>query len=273
LVEVLKGALSPFSISALPQVNGCGNVPDMPTTTTPLRVIGYVRVSTAEQAASGYGLTAQEDTLRAAAERNGWELIAIVRDEGASGKDLDRPGLREALAMAHKADAIAVAKLDRLTRSIVGLSDLMEWGQRNGLALVALDLGLDTSTTTGRLVARVMASVGEWEREQISERTRAAATVRRTQGKRMGRPGVRDSMPEVCARIKAARDEGLTWQAIADALNADGVATVRGGSGWRVSSVQSAAGYVRPPGRVKRVELPDAPRVRRGSRVGARDGT
>jgi DNA invertase Pin-like site-specific DNA recombinase len=237
--------------------------------TAPLRVLGYVRVSTDEQAASGLGAAAQEATIRAAADRNGWQLVGVVRDEGASGKDLDRPGLREALALAHsdQVDALAVAKLDRFTRSLVGLSDLMDWGLRNGLALVALDLGLDTSTDTGRLVARIMASVGEWERDRIADRTRAAAAVRRDRGQVMGRPGVRDTLPAVAVRIRSARDAGATWQAIADGLNADGVPTVRGGARWRVSSVQAAAGYVRPPARHKRVTLPDAPRRRRSARA------
>jgi DNA invertase Pin-like site-specific DNA recombinase len=232
-----------------------------------LRVIGYIRVSTQEQVATGYGLDAQEAAIRAASLRNDWDLIAVVRDEGASGKDLDRPGLREALAMASGADALAVAKLDRLTRSLVGLSDLMDWGQRNKLALIALDLGLDTSTDTGRLVARIMASVGEWEREQIAGRTRAAASVRRSQGLVMGRPGVRDSNPDLAIRIRDARAGGAKWQAIADMLNHDGVPTVRGGTQWRVSSVQSAAGYVRPPSQAKRVVLPDKPRGQRAQRT------
>jgi hypothetical protein len=69
-------------------------------------------------------------------------------------------------------------------------------------------------------------------------------------------------MPEIAARIDRQRREGATWQAIADALTAEGVPTVRGGTRWRVSAVQSAAGYVRPPARAKRVDLPDAPRRR-----------
>jgi DNA invertase Pin-like site-specific DNA recombinase len=230
-----------------------------------LRVIGYARVSTDEQADSGAGLEAQVHAVRLAADRNGWDLIKIVRDEGASAKDLDRPGLRDLLGEAVDADAIAVSKLDRLTRSLVGLADLIDWAKRNRLALIALDLGLDTSTETGRLVARIMASVAEWEREMIGRRTRDAAAVRRAAGKVMGRPGVRDQMPEVAARIAAERAAGMGWQAIADRLNADGAPTVRGGARWRVSSVQVAAGYVRPESHGKRVELPDLKR-RRGRR-------
>lgn len=237
---------------------------------TPLRVLGYTRVSTGEQAESGLGLIAQDTTIRQAADRNGWNLLDVICDEGVSGKDLGRPGLLKLLARAstENVDALAVAKLDRLTRSLVGLADLIAWGKRNSLALIALDLGLDTSTDTGRLVAQIMASVGEWERAQISERTRLAMAVRRRQGRLMGRPGVRDTNPELAARIHAERAEDLTWQAIADRLNEEAVPTIRGGSEWRVSAVQSAAGYVRPAPKEKRVILPDPPRRRRTTRGG-----
>src|SRR5688500_10217450 len=70
-------------------------------------------------------------------------------------------GALAALFAAAAADAIVLSKLDRLTRSLVGLADLIDWAQRNHLALIVLDLGLDTTTETGRLVARVMASVGD----------------------------------------------------------------------------------------------------------------
>ena len=239
--------------TALPQGFTCGNV-------TLMDVIGYARVSTDEQARSGLGLEAQRRAIRAAVNREGWHLAGLVVDEGQSAKSLDRPGLLEAVERVARgeAQALVVAKLDRLTRSLVGLADLLEWGERVGVGIVALDLSLDTSTSSGRLLARVMASVGEWEREQISERTRAAADVRRTAGQRMGRAGVRDSRPDLAERIKRERVDGGTWQAIADGLNDDGVPTIRGGALWRVSAVQSAAGYVRPAARARRVEAPDA---------------
>lgn len=228
-------------------------------------VIGYVRVSTDDQARSGLGLEAQRRAIRAAAGREGWNLVEVIIDEGRSAKTLDRPGLMEAVNRVARGDAqsIAVAKLDRLTRSLVGLADLLEWGERVGAGIIALDLGLDTSTSTGRLIARVMASVGEWEREQISERTRAAAEVRRTRGQRMGRVGVRDAQPAIATRIAEERSAGRTWQAIADGLNADRVPTVRGGAAWRVSSVQAAGGYRRPAARTTRVDLPTPGRPRR----------
>lgn len=235
------------------------------TSTDSTRILGYVRVSTDEQAANGYGLQAQENAIMVEAERRGWTVVGIVRDEGVTGKTLDRPGLHEALSRAAtgEAEAVVVAKLDRATRSLVGLADLIEWMTSAQVGFVALDLGIDTTTSTGRLVAHVMGSVAQWEREQISSRTKAAATVRREQGKRMGRESVRETRPDVAERIRRGRTEGATWQRIADGLNTDRVPTVRGGSEWRVSSVQAAAGYVRPPAKVGRGSLPTIPKQRR----------
>jgi DNA invertase Pin-like site-specific DNA recombinase len=228
------------------------------TSTDPLRVLGYVRVSTGEQARSGLGLTAQERAIRDACRQRGWQLVEVLRDDGASGKDLNRPGIQEALRRIAAGDArgLVTAKLDRLSRSLVDAAHLLAWFDRANAALVAVDLGIDTSTTSGRLVASVMAAVAEWERSTISARTRDAAAVRRAAGGRMGRPSVRDTRPDIAARIAAGRAAGLTWQAIADQLNRDAVPTVRGGSEWRVSSVQSAAGYIRPPSAAVPATLP-----------------
>jgi DNA invertase Pin-like site-specific DNA recombinase len=221
-------------------------------------MIGYARVSTAEQASSGLGIAAQAAAIQDAAARNGWELVEIVRDEGASGKDLDRVGLRRVLESiaSGDADGVVAAKLDRVSRSLVHVAHLLDWFTRADATLVALDVGLDTSTPAGRLVASVMASVGQWERETIAARTVDALAVRRSQGKAVSRPAVAERAPEVAERIRDERAAGRTWQAIADGLNEDGIPTVRGGAMWRVSAVQSAAGYRRPPARPKDADLP-----------------
>jgi DNA invertase Pin-like site-specific DNA recombinase len=230
-----------------------------------LFVVGYVRVSTAEQAESGLGLASQESAIRAHCARQGWHLLDVVHDDGASAKNLDRPGLRSALERIASGEVagLVAAKLDRLSRSVVDFANLMAWCDKAGCALVALDMGIDTSSPSGRLVANVMAAVAEWERETIAQRTRDAASVRRAQGGRMGRPCVRDSRPDLAERISTERSAGATWQAIADRLNAGQVPTIRGGSQWRVSSVQSAAGYIRPPAQRKADTLPALPRRRR----------
>jgi DNA invertase Pin-like site-specific DNA recombinase len=237
---------------------------------TTTRAIAYARVSTSEQVESGAGLNDQRQKLAAEITHRGWELVELMEDQGESGKDLDRPQIRRALDMiaAGDADALVVTKLDRLTRSVLDFAELAEWADRLGVRLVILDLGIDTGTTTGRLVAGIMAQVAQWERSMIALRTRDAAAGRRDKGEIMGRASVRSSKkthPGLADRIKALRVAGSTWQVIADTLNAEHVPTVRGGSEWRVSSVQSSAGYVRPPASAKRVSLPEGKRRRRAA--------
>lgn len=222
-----------------------------------MRLIGYARVSTDEQAAYGYGLGAQETKLREHARRVGAD-ITIMRDEGASGKTLDRPALTRALQhiAAGEADGLVVAKLDRLTRSVIDFAMLLEWFTAAGALLVALDFDLDTGTPSGRLVATIMAGVAEWERGVIAQRTREGLAAARAQGRRVGRPAVGDR-PEVAERIRALRESGMTYQSICDRLNAEGVPTARGAGLWRPSAVQSALGYRRRPPRRRVASLPE----------------
>jgi DNA invertase Pin-like site-specific DNA recombinase len=226
-------------------------------------VLGYARVSTAEQAGNGYGLDAQEAAIRDECERRGWTLLEVIRDEGASAKNLDRPGLRRALerVAAGEAMGLLASKLDRLSRSVVDFGVLLEWCDASGVALVALDLGLDTSTPGGRLVANVFAAVAEWERDTIAARTRDGLAAARAQGKAISRPAVADD-PNLRERIKRMRERGMTLQAIADRLNREGVPTLRGGAEWRPSSVRSATGYKRGKARRQQVELPAVRRRR-----------
>lgn len=228
-----------------------------------MRLLGYVRVSTAEQAESGYGLAAQERLIRDTAARRDWELVDVIVDAGESGKSLERPGLKRALerVAAGDTDGLLVAKLDRLSRSVIDFGLLLEWFTEAEATLVALDLGVDTSTPGGRLVANVFASVAEWERDTIAARTRDGLASVRAQGKPIGRPSVADR-PELAERIRAMRTAGATLQGIADLLNAEGVPTARGASRWRPSSVQAAAGYKRRRPRRKHPSLPEIPRRR-----------
>ncbi len=119
---------------------------------------------------------------------------------------------------------------------------------------------MDTSTSSGRLVANVMASVAEWERAVIGERTRDALAARKAQGLPVSRPSVDGLLAE---RIAALRAGGATYQAIADTLNTENVPTLRGAAAWRVSSVQAATGYKRRPSTAPRADLPALPKRRR----------
>jgi DNA invertase Pin-like site-specific DNA recombinase len=203
------------------------------------RVVGYVRVSTLEQGASGSGLEAQREAIMTECGRRGW-VVDRIEEDVLSGRSLKRPGLQRALhdCRTGTASGIVAAKLDRLSRSVIDFAGLLEDARRRGYNLVALDLGLDLSTPQGELVANVLASVAQWERRIIGERTRDALAVRRSQGVRLGRP--RTMPDEVVARIRSLRKAGLSLSAIASALDADGVPTAQGGARWYASTVRAA---------------------------------
>lgn len=202
--------------------------------------VGYIRVSTSEQADSGAGLAAQRATIEAECARRGWTLVQVFEDAGASGKSLDgRPELGQALAAVEgrTAAALVVAKLDRLSRSVQDAAGLLDRAQRAGWALVAADLGVDTSTPAGEAMANVMASFGQLERRMIGQRTRDALVAKRAAGVRLGRPS---SLPtEVVARIVSERDAGGSWSGIARGLVADDVPTAQGGATWYPATVRT----------------------------------
>ena len=147
------------------------------------QMLGYVRVSTDEQGASGAGLEAQREAITTEAQRRGWQLLRIEEDV-LTGRHMRRPGLQNVLTAlcAREAHGLIVSKLDRLSRYLVDFASLVEQAQREGWNLVALDLGVDLSTPAGEFLANVMASAAQWERRIISQRTKDALAVRRHQG-------------------------------------------------------------------------------------------
>jgi len=205
--------------------------------TTTTRAIGYLRVSTDEQAMSGLGLAAQSHTITRAIEARGWTLAEVMTDDGKSGGTMSRPALMTALDAldAGTADVLVVAKIDRLSRSVLDYARITERSRRNGWSIVALDVDVDTSTPTGGLMANMTAAIAEWERQIISVRTIEALAAKRAAGARLGRPV--ELADGVRARIAAERAAGRTLQAIADALTADGITGARGGK-WSPSTVR-----------------------------------
>jgi DNA invertase Pin-like site-specific DNA recombinase len=152
------------------------------------RAVGYVRVSTREQAQEGVSLAAQEERIRAYCTARGWDLIRVYRDEGESGSDLDRPGVRSMIRdlKANGVDVVVVLKLDRLTRSMRDLGYLIE-DLFGGRALAAVDGSLDSSTPSGELVVNMLGAAARWERETAIERTKAALDYKRSRGEWLGR--------------------------------------------------------------------------------------
>jgi len=168
------------------------------------------------------------------------DVVAVVRDN--AGRR--RSGLGEVLERiaAGEAATLAVARLGAAAGSLRELVALLDWLAAARAELVALDVGLDTGSVDGRRIVGVLREIERWEREPEPGR------------RPRGRPGLAVRSPELGERIASMRERGLSLQAIADALNADGVPTQRGGAQWRPSSVQAALGYRRP-----RPPVPGAP--------------
>ena len=155
-----------------------------------MKAIGYIRVSTDEQAREGISLAAQEAKIRAYCDLYDLDLVRVVVDAGVSAKTLHRPGLGEALAALDggEAEALVIAKLDRLTRSVADWGTLIDRYFAKRCALLSVADQIDTRTAAGRLVLNVLVSVAQWEREAIGERTVAALAHKKTLGEHVGAP-------------------------------------------------------------------------------------
>jgi site-specific DNA recombinase len=216
-----------------------------------MKTIGYVRVSTDKQADHGVSLDAQADKIRAMAVVHDAELVDIIVDGGESAKSLQRPGMEQLLSLVEgkKVQAVIVAKLDRLTRSVKDLCTLLECFERRGVALISVAESLDTGSAAGRLVLNIMTAVSQWEREAIGERTRDALSHKRSRGERVGNIPFGSRLASdgehleqepgeqaVLAEIRRLRREGVTMRAIAASLNGSCYRTRRG-TAWRLESV------------------------------------
>jgi DNA invertase Pin-like site-specific DNA recombinase len=204
-----------------------------------MNLIGYVRVSTSEQGESGLGLEAQRAQIEAGATaRDAW--ISGWFEDVQSGGDFGRPGLQNALKSlcVRRADGLIVAKLDRLARSVVDFGLILRRAQDEGWSLISLDIGVDTGTATGRMVASILMSVAQWEREIIGERTKAALAAKAARGERVGRAP--ELAPEIDEHILRMREGGRTYAQIEADLVQDGYPSARGGA-WSTSTVHRAA--------------------------------
>jgi DNA invertase Pin-like site-specific DNA recombinase len=152
------------------------------------RHYGYIRVSTKEQAESGLGLAAQETKIRAHMAAYDREIEEIVVDNGVSASTLVRPGVARLLALIAegRVASVTIAKLDRLTRSTRDLADLLDLVKKYDVDLISVGESLDTSTASGRMVVSLLGVVAQWERETISERTKAALAERKARGLALG---------------------------------------------------------------------------------------
>lgn len=235
---------------AVPWVHTCGVLhawytPRMSNTT----VIGYVRVSSEEQATSGLSLDAQRERIRAYCHARGWVLADIVTDAGWSASTLERPGMDTVRTLMRKrlVDAVVSVKLDRMTRSVRDLHALLQLSQETHVGLVSVTENLDTSSAAGRLMVNVLAAMAEWEREVIAERTVAALAVKRQRGERVsrfasigqeeGERGAEERAALDMVRQRLERERGASLRSIARMLEESGYRN-RAGQQYHASAVQ-----------------------------------
>ena len=215
------------------------------------RLVGYVRVSTAKQGHSGLGIEAQKEALERFAATEGFQILRVfVEVETGKGSDaLDRrPQLAAALSEARRQRCyVGVAKLDRLSRDVHFISGLMV----HRVPFVVAELGVDVDP----FILHLFAALAQKERAMISSRTKAALAAAKARGVTLGSPELPKARKSAVATIKALADQHATnvlpvireirrtgatsLHQIAEALNARGIATPRGGQ-WYASSVRNA---------------------------------
>lgn len=205
----------------------------------------YIRVSTARQAADGVSLEAQEAKCRLYAQRMGWEVAEVFADEGISGRESveNRPGLARLLkATRANPDAVVVVySISRLARRQKLLIHLLDERDGEGLAVSSITENFDTTTPMGRAIVGMISVFAELEAELASERTKDALAHVKSQGTKLGNPGIKALAPETVKLIKELYNSGLyTQRQIVDELNRRNIPTARGYGQWHLPAVQAA---------------------------------
>lgn len=210
-----------------------------------LKAITYRRVSTQKQQVSGLGLDAQTELLQRYLASVGNPEIIAEFTEVESGKKSDRPKLLEALALCKKHKAtLVIAKLDRLARNVHFISGLLE----TGVDFVAADMPHGTS----KVMIQMHAVMSEWERDQISARTKAALAAAKARGTKLGVKGPENLRRNIEERQQQAnefalklqplitgfRSQGLTLRACVDQLNSMKIPSATGKS-WHVTTLRN----------------------------------
>lgn len=214
-----------------------------------MKAIGYVRVSTDEQAREGISLANQRAKIEAYCQFHGLDLAGTIEDEGKSAKDLNREGMKGLVDLIERRriKAVIVYKLDRLSRKVIDTLRLIELMEKQGVAFHSITEKIDTRSAMGRFFLNIMASLAQMERDLISERTRDALRHKIRQGQRagqvpygyrLGADGVslieHRGEQEVITTMKVLRDDGASYRAICRELGAK-----PGGGTWHPQSVKN----------------------------------
>lgn len=205
------------------------------------KAIGYVRVSTVMQANEGVSLDAQKAKIKAYCEFNDLELVEIIVDAGKSAKNTDREGLQTCLEKLANGEAteLVVFKLDRLSRKVLDVLNLINAIEASGGSLHSISEKLDTSSALGKFFVNMTAALAQLESNQISERVTTCMSYAKEQGQHLGQPSYGfkmvekklvkiDSEYQVIELVNDLRANGATLEEIANELNAQNITTKRG---------------------------------------------
>ena len=217
-----------------------------------LLAVGYIRVSTNGQVENGVSLPAQEAKIRAWAEANDATLLEVYRDEGMSGSKADRPGLEQAIKrVTDERAALVIYSLSRFSRSTRDTLRITDTLHKAGADLVSLSERIDTTTAAGKMVFRMLAVLNEFERDQISDRTKSALAYLKSQGKKTGglvpygytadETGALTKDPTeqaIIRKIIHQYGDGWSFTRIARALNGEGTLT-KYGKTWYAQTIKN----------------------------------
>ncbi|MFM6351277.1 MAG: recombinase family protein [Dolichospermum sp.] len=208
-----------------------------------MKLVGYVRVSSEGQA-DNTSLEDQELKIQAYCSALNHELVGLYQDVQSGGKSENRKGLQAAIAdmLAGKADGLIVLKLDRLGRRASDVLTLIDKElQPNNKALIVIDMNMDTSTATGKLVLTMLAGVAEFEKSQINERTANGkkARAKTSEYANGGQPKfghkadnknlvVDEKEQQIIDVIRRHHKSGKSQRQIADYLNNQGILSKQG---------------------------------------------
>jgi DNA invertase Pin-like site-specific DNA recombinase len=153
-----------------------------------MKAIDYIRVSTEEQAREGISLENQRAKIETYCSLNDLVLTEVIEDPGRSGKDLNREGVQRLMDMikGRRIDAAVVYKLDRLSRRVRDTLSLIDLVEKKSAAFHSITEKIDTKTAMGKFFLNIMASMNQWERDTISERTRDALHLKIIKNERAG---------------------------------------------------------------------------------------
>lgn len=216
---------------------------------TKRKAIGYARVSTLKQAQDGQSIDAQIDKIKKWADYHDYELVHIFVDDGISGKKvINRPKLKQALESLERGTAFVFYSLSRVSRNTIDTLTIADYIDKKGADMVSISEKIDTTESTGKMIFSILAALNQFERDQISERTKLVIDYLRSNNKvyshppygydRNGENLVKNADEQATITLMLTlHDEGYGYRKIATTLNKREIRSKYGGQ-WYAKTVK-----------------------------------